>query len=712
MKTLLNSLRNSILTSSLIMIYSLVFAQQESTVWLTINDLKNVPTVDASGKLIADDMSFNEAIASLNITGVKQALSSSRNPSLLKVYEVTCDCEVEDLYASLTNTVSVVSKVEYGPDYETLATPNDYGLNAAHYALDLIGAENAWNITTGDENIVIAVSDQNFEITHEELVSQYIYYDATNTQSTGHGTSVAILAAGETDNSHFNSSIGYKSSLALYRMNPNEILDASYAGADVINISWASGCEYNSYFQDLIDEAYENGSFIVAAAGNGSTCGGPESLVYPAAYNHVFAVTSIGQNFNHQSVLGDVNSTHQHNETVDLSAPGYNVLISPSQGWETVGSGTSYASPMVAGTVALMKAANSCLRNDDIAYILKASSTNIDAFNPDYIGLIGEGCLNAGAALEMAQDYNQMTFDFTESLSCGSYGGSIEVEINGGNEPYTAEWSNGGNGLLVTDLASGEYSVMVSDAMGCSKEATVVLGTASPTVFEGEVEYISCHGSADGSIDLTIIEGQSDFTYEWDAGMDTEDLYNLIPGTYRVTITDGNGCEVYGSFDVKQPEALEATLITSPLTDDVNGEIDVTVTGGTAPYSYLWNTGDNSEDLYDLLAGDYEVLVTDDNGCNIVLNGTIENLSSAATNFLNDMNVQVYPNPTSDFASVRWDNNDISEISIVNTNGQIIQRADVSMQNSFQTKNLNTGVYLIHLKGSNNITYTGKLIAQ
>jgi hypothetical protein len=712
MKTLLNSLRNSILTFSLILICSTVFAQQESTVWLTINDLKNVPTVDASGKLIADDMNFNEAIASLNITGVKQALSSSRNPSLLKVYEVTCDCEVEDLYATLTNTVSVVSKVEYGPDYETLATPNDYGLNAAHYALDLIGAENAWNITTGDENIVIAVSDQNFEITHEELVSQYIYYDATNTQSTGHGTSVAILAAGETDNSHFNSSIGYKSSLALYRMNPNEILDASYAGADVINISWASGCEYNSYFQDLIDEAYENGSFIVAAAGNGSTCGGPDSLVYPAAYNHVFAVTSIGQNFNHQSVLGDVNSTHQHNETVDLSAPGYNVLISPSQGWETVGSGTSYASPMVAGTVALMKAANSCLRNDDIAYILKASSTNIDAFNPDYIGLIGEGCLNAGAALEMAQDYNQMTFDFTQSLSCGTYGGSIEVEINGGNAPYTAEWSNGDNGLLVADLASGEYSVTVSDAMGCSKEATVVLGTASPTVFEGEVEYISCHGSADGSIDLTIIEGQSDFTYEWDAGMDTEDLYNLIPGTYRVTITDGNGCEVYGSFDVKQPEALEATLITSPLTDDVNGEIDVTVTGGTAPYSYLWNTGDNSEDLYDLLAGDYDVLVTDDNGCNIVLNGTIENLSSAATNFLNDMNVQVYPNPTSDFASVRWDNNDISEISIVNTNGQIIQRADVSMQNSFQTKNLNTGVYLIHLKGSNNITYTGKLIAQ
>jgi hypothetical protein len=177
---------------------------------------------------------------------------------LLKVYEVTCECELEDLYATLTNNVSVVSKVEHGPNYQILATPNDYGLNTSHYSLDLIGAENAWNITTGDVNVVIAVSDQNFEVSHDELESQYIYYDATNTQSTGHGTAVSILAGGATDNNNFNSSIGYNSSLALYRMNFNEILNASYAGADVINLSWSSGCDYNTYVQDVINEAYEN----------------------------------------------------------------------------------------------------------------------------------------------------------------------------------------------------------------------------------------------------------------------------------------------------------------------------------------------------------------------------------------------------------------------------------------------------------------------
>ncbi len=59
-------------------------------------------------------------------------------------------------------------------------------------------------------------------------------------------------------------------------MNYNEVLDASYAGHRVINLSWSSGCSYNQYVQDIINEVYENGTFIVAAAGNGSTCGGPE----------------------------------------------------------------------------------------------------------------------------------------------------------------------------------------------------------------------------------------------------------------------------------------------------------------------------------------------------------------------------------------------------------------------------------------------------
>ncbi len=99
-----------------------------------------------------------------------------------------------------------------------------------------------------------------------------------------HGTAVAITAAGNTDNNLGKSSIGFNCNLALYRMNYNELLAASYAGYRVINASWASSCFYNHYVHQAMIEIIENGSIVVAAAGNGGTCGGAGEFsikIYP-----------------------------------------------------------------------------------------------------------------------------------------------------------------------------------------------------------------------------------------------------------------------------------------------------------------------------------------------------------------------------------------------------------------------------------------------
>ena len=96
----------------------------------------------------------------------------------------------------------------------------------------------------------------------------------------------------------------------------------------------------------------------------------------------MFSVTSIGATDNHQKIIGDPLSTHQHNAAVDLSAPGYNVAISAAPGWYLTSSGTSFAAPQVSGTVALMLSVNPCLSNLDIENILKNSSQNIDTINP------------------------------------------------------------------------------------------------------------------------------------------------------------------------------------------------------------------------------------------------------------------------------------------------------------------------------------------
>lgn len=362
---------------------------------------------------------------------ITSAFSYSRNPELLKVYEISCICDEVELYSSL-HKVPGLSGIEYAPKYETLAIPNDYTNTTVtnNWPLTLIGAPFAWDYTTGNSSVIIAISDQNFHTNHEELINKYIYYDSTNTAPRTHGTAVAALTAGNTNNSVGMSSIGYNSTLSLHRMNYNDALSASYAGAKVLNLSWTSGCYYNSYAQAVIDEIYNNGTFIVAAAGNGSTCGGANNLVYPAAYNHVFAVTSVGVDDNIEKFNGHPNTRHQTNSSVDICAPGFNVPLTIAPGVYLTGNGTSFAAPYVSGTIGLMIAANPQLTNSEIDSILRLTAVNIDDINPLYVGRIGSGRLNAADAVRIAYEI----------------GLEVEDGNNGhGNDEDGADSSNPGN---------------------------------------------------------------------------------------------------------------------------------------------------------------------------------------------------------------------------------------------------------------------------
>jgi hypothetical protein len=388
------------------------------------------------------------------------------------------------------------------------------------------------------------------------------------------------------------------------------------------------------------------------------------------------------------------------------------VPITAAPGWYLTGSGTSYASPIVAGTVGLMIAANPCLTNIEIEYILKNTSVFIDNLNPAYAGLIGEGRLNAAAAVEMAKDFNKMFLNATSFSACTANSGQIDIDIVGGNAPFTTVWSNGATDLNLTDLAGGDYTLTVTDAVGCSKDTTITIADVTPTEFVADVQHVSCNGSANGAIDVTIIEGTPGYTFEWETGDTTEDLTGLTAGTYRLKITDGNGCSVWGSFNVMEPQALTATLDVVQPTASTDGDIDLTVEGGTAPYSYTWNTGDVSEDLFGVPAGFYQVTVIDDNGCEVVVDQTIQNISTASVNNLESVNINVFPNPTSDYATVTWDNNEVTKLTVVNANGQVVENADVDLQNNYTTQNLNAGMYFINLTDRNNNTNTKKLIVR
>jgi len=398
---------NNLLIAALTTLSFTISAQNsEEKIWVTIENNQDVPRM-VNNKLVSSNETVQYLINTFEITNVEQAVPSSRVPKLQKVYEVTCNCDAIDLTIAIHEDAKELTNPQEAPKYELLESPNDYNTAfATDYALDLIGAKHAWDSSKGDSNTIIGISDGNYHYNHEELIGKVASADYTNASTyIAHGTAVAIAAAGNTNNGVGKSSIGYNCRLNLVGMNYNSVVEMSYAGARVINLSWTSGCSNNIYIQDIIDEVYNNGSIVVASAGNGSTCGGASNLVYPAACDHVIAVSSIGPLDNHERVIGDASTTHQHNSSVDICAPGYDVPLSGGPGWYLTANGTSFASPLVSGTIGLILSARPCLTFEEVQEILTLTAVNIDSLNPNYAGNLGAGRMDAGAACKLALTY-------------------------------------------------------------------------------------------------------------------------------------------------------------------------------------------------------------------------------------------------------------------------------------------------------------------
>ncbi len=683
---------------------------QRSKLWAQINDLSAIPVMNADGVLSSSNAAFNASISSNSITSVTQALPASKQEKLQRVFEIECECTEEVLLNALTS-IPFITGIEQAPNYQVLYTPNDYNLGVANnYALDLINAQGAWDLTQGNASFKIGISDQNVNPAHEELTGKIVSYNASNNATPTHGNAVCAIAAGNTNNNLGLSSIGFNSSIAFYQMNYNELLAATYSGIRVLNLSWTSGCFFNQYEQDLVTEVYNNGTFIIAAAGNGNTCSSADALVYPAAYANVFAVTSIGDLDNHEQVSGDPLSTHQHNQMVDLSAPGYNVAIVPANGWYLNSSGTSYAAPFVTGTVALMLAINPCLGNLDIEFILKNSAINIDALNPLYAGKIGSGRLNAAAAVLMAQNHtHEAIFNVNIQGTCASTSSTVSLNPTNVTGNVSVTWSNGMVGLQNPGIETGTYTVTLIDAIGCSSDTTFTVNTPVAVQVNGIVTQIQCFGQANGSIDVSVLQGNPAFTYAWDNGATTQDINNLEAGTYRLTVVDANGCVSQSSYTLAQPTEITLNAIATDEIQGNDGMIELTVNGGVPSYTILWSNGVNTEDQTNLTAGTYEVTVVDGNGCMnslevIVLNNQTNSVTEVSAN-----NMTVFPNPSMGNATVRWEEVMI-ELTVIDNHGRIVYQKDIHGLNSVELNTLNSGTYLVNLYSNEGIADTQRIV--
>ncbi|CAM1353794.1 conserved hypothetical protein [Tenacibaculum halocynthiae] len=220
----------------------------------------------------------------------------------------------------------------------------------------------------------------------------------------------------------------------------------------------------------------------------------------------------------------------------------------------------------------------------------------------------------------------------------GLSNGHIETSIKGGTAPYTYTWvaSNGislPSNLHLENLQKGTYELKVKDSKGCSTEKTFEL--SEPEKLEVSIKrnsIISCNGSSNGEIEAVVNGGVKNYTYQWykDGNATvigtTSTLSNLSGGTYYVIITDANNNIVTSSkYELKEPSILELKLTSDYVNCGIGNDWEVksTISGGTAPYTYLWSTGDNTSNLKDIKTGAYKLTVVDVNGCKVSNNITI-----------------------------------------------------------------------------------------
>lgn len=221
------------------------------------------------------------------------------------------------------------------------------------------------------------------------------------------------------------------------------------------------------------------------------------------------------------------------------------------------------------------------------------------------------------------------TFPGGTTISCNGFAdGSITATVQGGVGPLIFAWS-GPQGFTstegsVSNLAEGTYCFQVTDVNGCTTETCIELIAPPVLSIQSAVTHASC-GASIGAVDLAVTGGTSPFTYVWSNGATTQDISDLQPGTYGVVVVDANECTVESSATVNGTPAVFAEGVVRAATcqGNTDGSIDLSVSMGTAPFTFAWSNGSAEEDLGTVASGNYGVTVTDDVGCTYYENWTV-----------------------------------------------------------------------------------------
>lgn len=438
-----------------------------------------------------------EIAEEFGLVRVRKPFHFAIDPAIREVYQLFFESSMQEMrFARELEKLDAVNYAERVPVMRPSLTPNDLGPasgNNNQWGLHKIQAPQAWDITTGNVNVKVAVVDDAVLTTHPDLIPNLLpgrdvadndNDPMPNQTGMSHGTHVAGIVSAATNNATGVASIGFSVKIIPVKSsNSSEFISDAYAGvvwayqndADVINMSWG-GSGYSQTGQNIMNSAAAAGCVNVAAAGND----GVSTVFYPAGYSNVISVASTTTN---DAKSGFSN----YGSWIDISAPGSSILSTYFSGNYSPGyanlQGTSMASPMVAGLCGLVKSVNPQMTRTQIENCVLSTADNINAVNGSYIGQLGAGRINAYQAVLCAQTTVNAppiaVIDADNPLRCP--GGSIQFYGSSiGGLPTTYSWSfPGGNpstssaqNPVVTYASIGTYNVSLTltNAFGSDSE--------------------------------------------------------------------------------------------------------------------------------------------------------------------------------------------------------------------------------------------------
>jgi gliding motility-associated-like protein len=229
------------------------------------------------------------------------------------------------------------------------------------------------------------------------------------------------------------------------------------------------------------------------------------------------------------------------------------------------------------------------------------------------------GCTTSGTA-HIVQPPALAISATTTQANCGQTNASSTVTGTGGFAPYTWSWTNGQTGTTATGLASGTYTVTITDLNLCTASIPVSINNISgPTATITSFNNVACFGGNNGNATIGMTGGSPPYTFLWSNGQTTPTASNLIAGVYSVSATDANGCIASTNVSITEPGKLITNAVSSnPVCyGNTDGTATASAVGGTSPYNYIWTaSGSPTTSLITgLSVGSYSVTVTDAHGC-------------------------------------------------------------------------------------------------